>query len=61
MRAKTKRKIAGTVAGTGLFLALGAVGGMERFYTGLGQGMTLAIVGLLVFWIGGCKAGWFRA
>ena len=60
MRAKTKRHIAGAVAATGFFLALGAVGGMERFSTGLGEGLALAAFGLLAFWLGGCKAGWFR-
>ena len=60
MKAKTKRSIAGTVAGIGFFLALGAVGGMERFNTGLGEGFALVGIGLLAFWLGGCKAGWFR-
>lgn len=61
MKAKTKRQIAGTIAAVGFFLALGAVGGMERFYTSIAEGMPLVIVGLLAFWLGGCKAGWFRA
>ena len=61
MKAKTKRQIAGTIAAIGFFLALGAIGGMERFDTSLAVGMPLAIVGLLSFWLGGCKAGWFRA
>lgn len=60
MKAKTKRHIAGTVAATGFFLALGAVGGIEHFGASLGEGITLAVLGLLAFWLGGCKAGWFR-
>ena len=60
MKAKTKRNIAGTIAGVGFFLALGAVGGMEHFDTSLGEGLALVVIGLLAFWLGGCKAGWFR-
>ena len=60
MKAKTKRRIAGAIAGAGFILALGAVGGMERFGTSLAEGITLVVIGLLALWLGGCKAGWYR-
>ena len=60
MKAKTKRNIAGTIAALGFIFALGTVGGMELFDVTLGLGLCRVAIGLLAFWIGGCKAGWFR-
>ena len=60
MKAKTKRNIAGGIAAIGFIFALGTVGGMEHFDVSFGIGICRVAIGLLAFWLGGCKAGWFR-
>ncbi|MBR5948235.1 MAG: hypothetical protein IKZ82_06250 [Clostridia bacterium] len=61
LRARTKRRISGCIAFAALILAIGFVGGMEHFICPISTGLPAVVVCLLIFTVGGCKAGWFRS
>ena len=60
MTIRTKRRICAAISLLGFLTLLGSVGGLDIGSLPLGKGITLAVIGLVVFAAAGYKGGYFK-